>query len=72
MALILKSKKRRYFKVIASDTVGAAIRIGNAIRKEEHADRITEIVNNSFTPEEHPDPTGLLRRWFLGYYKGLV
>ena len=72
VAIILEWKKKRYLKVMARHTVGAAIRICKDIRKEEHADRITEIVNNSFTPEEHPDPTGLLRRWFLGYYKGLV
>jgi hypothetical protein len=55
---------------MASLTVAAAIRISKDIKKEEHADRITEIVNNSFTLEEHPDPTEVMRRWFFGCYKG--
>ncbi len=67
---LLELKRKEYFKVIARRAVGAAIRISKDIKKEKHADRITEIVNNSFTLDEHPDLTDEMRRWFFGYYKG--
>jgi hypothetical protein len=48
---------REYSKKQATQSVGAAIRLSKAIGKEEHADKIYEIVKDSFTPEEHPDLT---------------
>ena len=40
-------------KSIAAEKFGAAIRISKAIGKEEHADRITEIIKDSFIPFEN-------------------
>ena len=57
MALLLESKER-HCKMMAKQTVGAAIRISKDISKEQHADRITEIVNNCFTTAESLIQTG--------------
>jgi hypothetical protein len=67
MGELLKFKRKRYFKVVAMHTVGAAIRISKDIKKEEHADRITEIINNSFIPDEHIDPERLSRKFFFWF-----
>jgi hypothetical protein len=66
---LLELKRKEYFKVIARRAVGAAIRISKDINKEKHAVRITEIVNNNFTPDEHPDPTDSFRSLFFVFYE---
>jgi hypothetical protein len=57
MARILELPYPRYFKELAKVSVGAAIRISKAIDKEEHADKLEQIVKEWFTPEENPDLT---------------
>ena len=71
MALLLESKER-HCKMMAKQTVGAAIRISKDISKEQHADRITEIVNNCFTPNEHADskPKYYIRKTFFAGFRG--
>ena len=44
-----------YIKRVGKELVGAAIRLSKAIKKEEHAEKLREIVKNCFTPNDKHD-----------------
>jgi hypothetical protein len=62
----------RYSVFEAQVSVGAAIRICKAIRKEEHADRINKIAKDIFTPEEHPDMSDKFRSYFFVHLRTIL
>jgi hypothetical protein len=47
--------KQRCPKKFGQELVGAAIRLSEAIKKDEHAEKLREIVKNCFTPNKERD-----------------
>jgi hypothetical protein len=54
-------------KILAQESVGAAIRICKAIGKPEYADQFNEIVKGCFVPDEHQKELGPIKKSFFNF-----